>query len=303
MTPKRPRADRPRHPTLFDLEDIPEAAVTKPAPAVERTGSADGTLVGTSSFTARGWPGSFYPAGLKPGEYLSFYATQFDTVEVDSTFYGPPALAAVQAWYAKTPANFVFALKIPQVITHEKVLVGAEDDLTQFLKTVEALGEKLGPLLFQFGYFNASKFPSQAEFLALVAPFLRKLPRDFRFALEIRNKAWLDARLADLLREHGVALAFIDQGWMPRPWEIGGDLDLVTADFCYVRLLGDRKGIEEETTTWNRTIVDRTPEITSWTRYLRPILSRGKRIYVYCNNHYAGCGYETVRLFQKVFGK
>jgi uncharacterized protein YecE (DUF72 family) len=72
-------------------------------------------LVGTSAFTAAGWEGSFYPAGMKPSEYLSYYATKFDTVEVDSTFYRTPALSTVQGWYAKTPPGFVFAAKVPQI--------------------------------------------------------------------------------------------------------------------------------------------------------------------------------------------
>jgi len=71
--------------------------------------------VGTSAFTAAGWEGSFYPAGMKPSEYLSYYATKFDTVEVDSTFYRTPALSTVQGWYAKTPPGFVFAVKVPQL--------------------------------------------------------------------------------------------------------------------------------------------------------------------------------------------
>ena len=122
--------------------------------------------VGTSAFTAAGWETAFYPEGMKAAEYLSFYATKFHTVEVDSTFYRTPALSTVKGWYAKTPADFVFALKVPQAITHEKVLVNCQDDLKHFLDTASVLGEKLGPILFQFGYFNKSAFKSQAEFLA-----------------------------------------------------------------------------------------------------------------------------------------
>ena len=75
--------------------------------------------IGTSAFTAAGWPGTFYPAGMKPANYLSFYATKFDTVEVDSTFYRSPSASTVQGWNAKTPPGFVFAAKVPQVVTLE----------------------------------------------------------------------------------------------------------------------------------------------------------------------------------------
>ena len=73
----------------------------------------NGIRVGTSSFTAAGWETSFYPAGMKPADYLTYYATKFDTVEVDSTYYRTPAVSTVQRWRTKTPDGFIFALKVP----------------------------------------------------------------------------------------------------------------------------------------------------------------------------------------------
>ena len=257
--------------------------------------------IGTSAFTADGWEGSFYPAGIKPADYLSYYATQFDAVELDNTFYRTPALSTVKGWYAKTPPGFLFAAKVPQVITHEKVLVDCDEDLSHFLKTMEALGEKLGPLLFQFGYFNKGKFASGAEFLARLKPFLKRLPKGFQYAVEIRNKTWLDARFAETLREHGVALALIDQSWMPRPWEMKEKFDLITADFTYVRWLGDRKGIEEQTKTWDKTVVDREMDIREWVDLLKKFVARNIKVFAWANNHYAGHGPGTVRLFKKLW--
>jgi uncharacterized protein YecE (DUF72 family) len=259
--------------------------------------------LGTSAFTAEGWEGSFYPRGMKPAEYLSYYATQFDTVEVDSTFYRTPALSTVKGWYAKTPPGFVFAVKVPQVITHEKVLVDCEEDLSYFLKTMEALVEKLGPVLFQFGYFNKSKIKSGVEFLARLKAFLKQLPKGFQYAVEIRNKNWLDAQFAETLRERGVALALIDQSWMPRPWEMKEKFDLITADFAYVRWLGDRKGIEEQTKTWDKTIVDRRGDLKNWVELFREFVRRNLKIFAYANNHYAGHGPDTVKLFWKLWGR
>jgi len=128
--------------------------------------------LGTSAFTAAGWEGSFYPAGMKPADYLTYYATKFDTVEVDSTFYRTPSAATVRGWYAKTPKDFIFALKVPQEITHEKVLHDCDAEFKAFLSAADLLGEKLGPVLFQFGYFNQKAFPSLDEFLARLLPFL-----------------------------------------------------------------------------------------------------------------------------------
>ncbi len=169
----------------------------------------------------------------------------------------------------------------PQVITHEKVLVDCEDDLNHFLKTMDALEDKLGPLLFQFGYFNKTKFKSGKEFLARLRPFLKTLPKGYDFAVEIRNWQWPSAEFFDLLREHKVAFALIDQAWMPRPSEMFEKVDPITAHFAYVRWLGDRKGIEERTKTWDKTIIDREVEIGEWVQ----ILKRVVKAFAYANNH------------------
>ncbi|MBZ5526996.1 MAG: DUF72 domain-containing protein [Acidobacteriia bacterium] len=265
--------------------------------------SEPGIRLGTSAFTAAGWPGSFYPAGMKPAEYLSHYATQFDTVELDSTFYRAPAASVVRGWHAKTPANFVFAAKVPQIITHEKMLVDCGEELKQFLGVMDLLGEKRGPLLFQFPYFNKSKFVNGAAFIARLRPFLAKLPADYRFAVEIRNKYWLVPALADALRERGVALALIDHSWMPPIGEVLQKIDPITADFTYIRWLGDRQGIEEQTKSWDKTIVDRRRELRAWAEACKKFLGRGIAVFAFANNHYAGHSPDTVRLFREILEK
>jgi uncharacterized protein YecE (DUF72 family) len=257
--------------------------------------------IGTSAFTASGWETTFYPAGMKPAEYLTYYATKFNTVEVDSTFYRTPSVATVNGWERKTPKGFILAAKIPQTITHEKVLQDCNEDLKYFLETMDLMGDKLGPLLFQFGYFNKKAFKSGDEFLARLKPFLKKLPKGYKFALEIRNKQWLTAEFFDLLRAHKVAYALIDQAWMPRPSEIFEKFDPITADFTYIRLLGDRKGIELKTKIWDEVIVDRSRELMSWVNVCQRTVRRGVNTYVYVNNHYAGFAPKTVEQFQKLW--
>jgi uncharacterized protein YecE (DUF72 family) len=242
-----------------------------------------GIHIGTSAFTAAGWEESFYPEGMKPADYLNYDAQKFDTVEVDSTYYRTPSAAMVKCWYAQTSKNFLFALKIVQTITHEKVLVDCEDDLKHFLSAADLLGEKLGPLLFQFPYFNKKAFPDGAAFSARLEPFLKKLPRGYRFSVEIRNKYWLVPKLADMLRASGIALALIDHPWMPR--------------------LGDRKGIEEKTESWDKTIVDRKRELSEWVEIVRKVHQRRIQIFAYANNHYAGHAPATVRQFQEMLEK
>lgn len=256
--------------------------------------------IGTSAFTAAGWPGTFYPEGLPEREYLAYYATKFDTVEVDSTFYRTPSMATVQGWRDKTPNGFVFAAKVPQVITHEKVLADCDKEFNQFVLTIDLLGEKLGPLLLQFGYFNKKVFLGVNDFLARLRPFLKKLPKDHKFAVEIRNKSWLVPQFIEELGERGVALALIDQSWMPRPAQWFETINPVTADFTYVRLLGDRKGIEKETKIWNKIMVDRSSELKEWAGILGRL---NIPIYVYANNHYAGYGPATVEMFRDLWRK
>ncbi len=260
-------------------------------------------FIGTSAFTAEGWTGSFYPKGMKPADFLSFYATKFNTVELDNTFYRVPSASRVEGWNIKTPKGFIFAAKVPQVITHEKVLVDCQDDLKYFLNTMDLLGDKIGPLLFQFGYFNKKAFKEQADFLAVLKPFLKKLPKGYQFALEIRNKNWLDAVFDDVLREHGIALALIDQSWVPRPWELKQKFDLVTANFSYVRWLGDRKGIEALTETWDKVIVDRKKDMTNWDELFRTFVKKNLKIFAYANNHYAGHGPATIAQFLEIWDK
>jgi uncharacterized protein YecE (DUF72 family) len=288
---KRPKVELPRQPTLFELKKPSERTSTS---KTDRPFSLPGTniLLGTSAFTASGWEGSFYPKGMRSRDFLSYYASQFQTVEIDSTFYGTPSASTVTGWNQKTPPDFTFAVKVPQVITHEKVLVGCEPEFDEFIERMSLLGDKLGPMLLQFPKFDKWTLKSPDEFRARLHSFFKRVSDlKCRYVVEIRNKNWLDASFVDLLREHNVALALTDTSFMPRPWEMKGDLDLLTADFVYVRWLGDRKGIEALTTTWEKVIVDRTAELKDWTQVLWKMINNSKirKIFAYANNHYALC--------------
>src|SRR6266404_3764898 len=305
VNPKSPKVEPMRNPTLFDMEKLEDAAKPASELKIERPYSLPGILLGTSAFTANGWEGSFYPPGMKSRDFLSYYATQFATVEVDSTFYGCPSASTVSNWSARTPEDFIFCVKVPQVITHDKALVDCDAEFEEFVRTMDILGPKFGPMVFQFPSFDRWKFPKQESFLAVLIPFLKKLPTDHKFVIEIRNKTWLDAKFADVLREHNVALALTDTSFMPRPWELKQKFDLVTADFAYVRWLGDRKGIEKQTMTWDRTVVDRTSDLKNWVDVFKSLVSNTKvlKIFAFSNNHYAGHGPATAKLFWDLWNK
>jgi uncharacterized protein YecE (DUF72 family) len=296
---KRSKTETSRQPSLFE-----NSAVEQPVkPQPERTFSEfDDVLIGTSAFTASGWAGSFYPAGMKSSEYLSYYASKFKTVEIDSTYYGTPLPSTVETWYRKTPSDFIFSAKIPQMVTHEKALLNCEPEFDEFVETMGLLKEKLGPLLFQFPHFSKYAFNGPEEFLRRLRSFLKRAGEmsSIRFAVEIRNEPWLNSRLTDLLGEYKVALALTDTSFMPRPWEYKEKFDRITTDFTYVRWLGNRKRIEEITATWDKLIIDRTDDLTKWAELFRQFISKHVKVYTYANNHYAGNGPKTISLFSKL---
>jgi len=263
----------------------------------------DNLLVGTSSWSCSDWLGSFYPVNLKPGQFIEAYARKFRAVEIDSTYYSVPPPHVVVNWREKTPPGFVFAAKIPGSITHEKVLVDCQPEFTAFLKNIELLGDRMGPLLLQFPYFSRDRFASREPFQRLLKPFLKTLPRDFKFALEIRNKYWISWDFLELLRDHSVAFALVAQAWMPPIDTLAKALDLVTGDFAYARFIGDRKAIEAKTARWDKVIEDKSQEMTVWIDELKRIVNKGVKTYAFFNNHYAGFAPGSVKQFEDLWGK
>jgi uncharacterized protein YecE (DUF72 family) len=255
--------------------------------------------LGTSSFTAPGWNGPFYPRELKSADRLAFYAEHFDTVEIDSTFYACPSPQTVNGWHSKTPGEFIFSVKVPQTITHEKLLVGCDTDLKQFVDILGGLGDKLGPMIFQFPFFDRAAFKTQSDFLSRLVPFLKRLPQGFKFAVEIRNKEWLDPEFVAVLRDFSVALVLQDESRMPAVRKL--NFDPITTDWTYIRWLGDRKGIEKITNAWNKTVIDRTNEISAWVDVCYETVRRGVAVFGYANNHYAGYAPATIRQFRDLW--
>src|SRR3974377_1323867 len=102
------------HPTLFDVQPAPPSAVPANECALVRPHDPPHLFLGTSAFTAAGWAGTFYPEGMKSSEFLRHYARTFRTVEIDSTYYGPPSPSTVTNWRDKTPSDFIFSAKVPQ---------------------------------------------------------------------------------------------------------------------------------------------------------------------------------------------
>ena len=267
---------------------------------------------GTSSFSSKDWVGPFYPKGTRPGDFLRVYATRFDTVEIDATYYAVPAASTVEGWADKTPPGFLISAKFPRDIVHggegripnpEQVL---DPDRTypirdEFLEVMTKLGPRLGPLVIQFPFFNERVFPESSVFFERLDRFLADLPSEFTYAVEIRNPKWVGQDLAVLCRRHKVSLVLVDQAWMPHGDEVERRFDPVTATPCYVRLLGDREIIEKITTSWDREVIDQGGRLARWSAFLNRMLERKVPTLVYVNNHYAGHAPATLERLRGLF--
>lgn len=228
--------------------------------------------IGTMGWSYDFWKGTFYPKDSGSKDLLAYYAQQFKTVEVDSTFYRIPRAETVEEWKAQTPPGFMFSLKFPQKITHVKMLKDCQEETRVFLERVNLLREKLGVLLLQFPpMFSQQHVP-------LLREYLKTLPATHRYVVEVRNKSLLNDEVYALLREHNIALAFVDTPKMPMVNE-------VTSDFVYVRWEGNRKTV---TGTLGRRETDRTGSIREWADKLRQMLKSETLVFGYFSKYYSG---------------
>jgi len=260
--------------------------------------------VGTSSFSDESWIGPFYPVGTKPADMLPFYATRYATVEVDSTYYRPPSLSMCQRWHGVTPAGFKFSLKVPSEITHKKALAGAEADWESFLRNVAPLGPKLAYLVLQFPYWNLkSPIPNLGEFLKRLDAFTKMAEAPCPLVVETRNPKWITQELLDFLKGRHLILALQDQQWMPRPqqlFEKWGD-QLKTGRDVYVRMLGERETIEKLTTSWEKIVMDRTPQVAEWLPIVQKFLAQEQEVSMYFNNHFEGHAPESIEKLKRTW--
>ncbi|MCK6455612.1 MAG: DUF72 domain-containing protein [Phycisphaerae bacterium] len=258
--------------------------------------------LGTSGWSYDDWVGPFYPSGTASSDYLTVYAEHYSIVEVDSTFYRMPTAEMVDRWRTVTPRHFEFTLKVPSVITHEKVLLGCRDEFRAFAEIVKSLGKKLRAVLLQFAYFNKQAFPSSKEFFERLDRFLASVAdEEIPIAVEIRNKTWLGKDWFELLRKHHAASVLLDHAWMPSIPEMIERYDVLTGPFVYTRLIGDREGIEKITKKWDRVVVDRSSRLAELAEALRKVAANTEVI-VFANNHFAGHAPATLTELASVMG-
>ncbi len=248
--------------------------------------------IGTQGWNYDAWVGPFYPAGTRPVDYLSIYARAFDTVEVDSTFYAVPPAKTVRGWAERTPDDFVFALKLPQEISHERRLRDTEDVEQLFYERARELGPKLGPILMQLGPdFSPTELPALANFLP-------RIPKDINMAVEFRQRGWIHDGIIALLAEHNVALALTDARWIPRK-QMLALAERPTANFTYIRWMGANREIVD----YSRVQLDRTRELEVWTKVIGDVADRGIDVFGFVNNHFAGHSPASARELMTMLGQ
>jgi len=188
---------------------------------------------GTSGWAYAAWKPEFYPAKLPQKDFLKFYATQLNAVEVNYTFRRLINEKTIAAWVAQTPEHFRFALKAHQAITHFRRLKNAEEPLQRFVDSIQPLAQagRLGPVLFQLP-------PNLKADLGLLNSFLELVPRKLRAAFEFRHGSWFTEDVFAILKRHQAALCVAETDELQTP-------EMLTADFGYCRFRRSEYSAEE----------------------------------------------------------
>ena len=217
--------------------------------------------VGTSGWSYDHWQGIFYPPGLAENLRLAYYQRYFRSVEINSSFYRLPSANTLRRWYESVPDDFIFSIKASRYITHMKKLRDPRRAIKEFISRVEALRDKLGPILFQLPprwHINAER----------LATFIRMLPSEHRYSVEFRDPTWFSPRIYELLEKHAVAFCIFDLDKKLSPLQ-------VTADFVYIRLHGPKGPYQGRYS--DRSLQNWAESIALWRQ-------AGREVYCYFDN-------------------
>lgn len=227
---------------------------------------------GTSGFAYPGWRPRFYPPGLRPDEFLSFYATAFRSVELNNTFYQQPSPAKVEAWLAATPASFRFAVKAQRGGSLRAIARSPEESVPWLAAPLSAFGDRLGAVLFRVPA-DVERGPEARDprLLALLAAWPRSLP----LVLEFQHPSWHVDETFDELRRHGAVLCATDL-----PQADGPPTIRLTGAFLYLRL---------------RRFDYEPAEIQRWADRVNPFLAAGTDVYAFFQHDETGRATELAR--------
>ncbi len=217
--------------------------------------------IGTSGWSYKSWDKAFYPEDVPKAGQFDFYATQFPTVEINSTFYRLPTEKMVCGWRDKAPVRFVYAVKGSRFITHMKKLRNLNGALDRFFERIRPLRQRVGVVLWQLPPMLRYD-PDRLE------GFLRQLPGEYRYAVEFRHSSWLQEDVFTLLNQHKTAHVSVSSLGMPR------DLT-VTTDIVYIRFHGLSGGAAHDYTR---------AELEPWAEHVRQHAREGRTVFAFFNN-------------------
>jgi len=242
--------------------------------------------VGCSGWSYDAWEGHFYPKGTPKAGYLPYYSKVFDCVEIDSSFYRTPNSFMTSRWARIPPENFRFTAKIPKSVTHDKRLgKDIESDVSYFYQQFEPLKSKTLALLLQLP-------PSMSMKEGLKKIETIPFQKGYRYAVEVRHKTWLDQEVYDAFEKLNLCLVWNQLDTIEAP-------PVLTTDFFYIRLIGDRSIDEKDFGTIQK---DRLEEMRKWARAVKKAKDKATLGIVVANNHYAGFGPATANEFRKMVG-
>ena len=221
--------------------------------------------IGCSGWQYKHWRGNFYASELPLKRWFEHYASVFDTVEINNSFYRLPQTSTFADWGHRAPLRFLFAVKASRFLTHMKKLKEPEGPLDLFFSRARALGRHLGPVLYQLP-------PGWKLDIARLEHFLHVLPRDVRHVVEFREPTWYDDRVLALLERHRVALCLHDM-----PGSATGRLRV--GPFVYVRYHG-ASGRYDGSYPEDR--------LEGWAEWLGSQAAAGADVYAYFNNDMGG---------------
>jgi uncharacterized protein YecE (DUF72 family) len=217
-------------------------------------------FAGVSGFSYASWKGKFYPKDLKSEDFLSFYAGKLNSVEINSSFYAPPSAAMVKSWAGRTGEDFRFAIKSPRLITHTlKLGKGASEAADKLAKTLDLLGGKLGPVLFQLPPFFRQDLKTLESFLTQTVGVKKKV-------IEFRHESWLGDSTYQLLDKHEAGFCIAETEDMKPVLRVTGGLP-------YFRLRKDAYSAKE---------------VSVWTEKIREIINGSDEAYVYLRHDETG---------------
>jgi uncharacterized protein YecE (DUF72 family) len=248
--------------------------------------------IGTSGFSYKDWVGEFYPAGLPSREWLSFYSREFNTCEINSTYYALPSAATFRSMAARTGEGFLFAIKANQEMTHQR-----EDSAMicrSFRQALEPVVEagKLGCILAQFPYsfdFNGTNW----EYLAQLQKNLAGLP----LVIEFRNARWLKVEVFQWMRQQEMGFCCVDEPQLPN---LIPPIAEATSKIGYLRFHGrnKEKWWQHEQPYERYDYTYRPEELQEWLPKIKKLAEITEKTFIFANNHWRGQSIKTVRQLQ-----